>query len=198
MAFAGAGLTAAIAWITVALAVPGRPPPPAKPARPAGAVRLPAGAAQPLGLRLLAGLLRAHAGDERAARLGRGLPRLGRGQQRHDGRAAVAHRRHHRARPSRHAHQRPGQRGLDPLRPAAPDRRRHGAVDRGRAAAGLRRLPGLLARRRADRGLRHDHLARTRRRSPPAPRVPPIRRAAAPRSPCIRCWVTPAASSARW
>jgi len=29
-AFASAGLTAAIAWITVALAVPGRPPPPAK------------------------------------------------------------------------------------------------------------------------------------------------------------------------
>ncbi len=47
--------------------------------RPAGAVRLPPGAAQPLGLRLLAGLLRAHAGNERAARLGRGLPGLGRG-----------------------------------------------------------------------------------------------------------------------
>jgi predicted MFS family arabinose efflux permease len=30
LAFASAGLTAAIAWITVALAVPGRPPPPAK------------------------------------------------------------------------------------------------------------------------------------------------------------------------
>jgi len=30
LAFASAGLTAAIAWLTVALAVPGRPPPPAK------------------------------------------------------------------------------------------------------------------------------------------------------------------------
>ena len=47
--------------------------------RPAGAVRFPPGAAQPLGLRLLARLLRAHAGDERAARLGRGLPGLGGG-----------------------------------------------------------------------------------------------------------------------
>ena len=57
--------------------------PPARACRPAaGAVRLPPGAAQPLGHRLFAGLLRAHAGDERAARLGRGLPGLGRGQHR--------------------------------------------------------------------------------------------------------------------
>jgi predicted MFS family arabinose efflux permease len=34
LAFASAGLTAAIAWLTVALAVPGRPPPAAKPAQP--------------------------------------------------------------------------------------------------------------------------------------------------------------------
>jgi len=37
LAFASAGLTAAIAWLTVALAVPGRPPPP-KPAGPAPAL----------------------------------------------------------------------------------------------------------------------------------------------------------------
>jgi MFS family permease len=37
LAFASAGLTAAIAWLTVALAVPGRPPP-AKPARPGPAL----------------------------------------------------------------------------------------------------------------------------------------------------------------
>ena len=78
-AFASAGLTAAIAWITVALAVPSRRAAARESRRPAGAVRLPPGAAQPLGLRLLARLLRAHAGDERAARLGRGLPRLGGG-----------------------------------------------------------------------------------------------------------------------
>ena len=55
----------------------------------AGAVRLPAGAAQPLGLGLLAGLLRPHPGDERAARLGRGLPGLRRGEHRR-GRGALS------------------------------------------------------------------------------------------------------------
>src|SRR5437660_2787275 len=38
LAFASAGVTAAIAWLTVALAVPGRPPPPPKPAGPAPAL----------------------------------------------------------------------------------------------------------------------------------------------------------------
>ena len=66
---------------TAAAAAAGRPA--------AGAVRFPARAAQPLGHGLCAGLLRPHAGDERAARLGRGVPGLRRGAHRH-GRGAFS------------------------------------------------------------------------------------------------------------
>ena len=64
----------------VALSVPRRDAPPPPPGDGTGAVRFPAGAAQSLGHGLCAGLLRPHAGDERAARLGRGLSRLRRGR----------------------------------------------------------------------------------------------------------------------
>ena len=149
-----------IAWLTVALAVPGRPPPPAKaggqPAlfdfRPV--LRNRSALAYSLAYCV-------HTLEMNALR-GWGVAFLAwvAVEHRHGGRAAVAHRRHHRAWPAGHAASVLGNEASIRFGRRRLIVGRHGAVDRGRAAAGLRRLDGLLARRRADRGLRHDHLAR--------------------------------------
>ena len=76
LAFLAAAVSAAIAWLLVALAVPGHARAAAAPRTDGAPVRLPPGVPQPLGHGLCRRLLHPHARDERAARLGRGVPRL--------------------------------------------------------------------------------------------------------------------------
>ena len=81
LAFYAAAASAAVAWLIVAFTVPRRAVQPHARGR-AGAVRFPAGAAQSLRDGLRDRLWPAYAGNERAARLGRRLPGLRRGQHR--------------------------------------------------------------------------------------------------------------------
>ena len=121
--------SAAIAWLTVALVVPARQPP----ARPAGqqpalfdfrpVLRNRSAMAYALGL------LRPHARNECAARLGRGFPgyvaaRTGAAEG-----AFSPDARRHRARADRHVRERGRQRGRHPPRPPPPRLHRHGPLD---------------------------------------------------------------------
>ena len=81
-AFLVAAISASVAWLMIAFVVPAAKPV-AKPESGGGLYRFPPGLPQPLGHGLRHGVLRPHARNERAARLGRGVPRLRRGQHQH-------------------------------------------------------------------------------------------------------------------
>ena len=81
-AFLVAAISASIAWLMIAFVVPAAKPV-AKPETGSGLYRFPPGLPQPLGHGLCHGVLRPHARNERAARLGRGVPRLRRAQHQH-------------------------------------------------------------------------------------------------------------------
>ena len=106
-AFFAAAVSAAVAWL-----VGGADRSLAKQARKAGqgrtrSLRFPAGVPKPLGDGLRDRLLHTHAGDERAARMGRGIPRIRGGDHRRGrSRGALAGHRRHRARAHRHGRKR--------------------------------------------------------------------------------------------
>ena len=146
-AFASAGLTAAIAWLTVALAVPGRPPPPAQ-ARAASRRCSTSGPVLRNRSAFAYSLAYCVHTLEMNALRGWGVAFLAwvAASTRHGGRAAVAHRRHHRARPcSARSTSVVGNEASIRFGRRRPDRRRHGAVDRGRRccwASSARRATG--------------------------------------------------------
>ena len=197
-AFVVAGVSAAIAWLMVALVVPGRQPP-----------RAPAGRQPALFdfrpvLRNRSAMAYAlaycvHTLEMNALR-GWGVAFLAY--------VAVAHRRRrgalfahacgHRARPDRHDRERGRQRGGHPPRPPPPRLHRHGPLDRACRDPGLRRLAVLRGRRGAAADLRLGGVARFLvahggRRG--------HRRTVAPRRDARRAFdagLRAAASSARW
>ena len=97
-AFAAAAASAVLAWLIIVAAVP-RADPSRKRHRRAGAVRFPPGAEKSLRHGLCARIRPAHPGDGRAARLGRGVPCLRRGQHRYVRRHPLADRHAYGARP---------------------------------------------------------------------------------------------------
>ena len=189
MAFLVASISAAVAWATVALIVPPQGMPAKSGERGAGPLRFPPCAAQSLGNGLCDRLLRPYAGDERPARLGRGVSRLrGRKHQHQHGSRALAGLCRNWTWADRNGRQRCGQRGRHPLRSAASDRGGHASFHRIERDD---RLPGqrlVHPRSRADDGLRHRDLARTRHRSRQAQRALPSHRDEAQRSRYTPCW----------
>ena len=129
-AFLIAAGTAAVAWLTVALAVPGRKPPP----RPAAAAHALFDFRPVLRNRSAMAYALAYCVHtlEMNALRGWGVAFLAwvASSTGLAGEAAVAHRRRHGAWPARHDRQRRGQRGGDPLRPPAAGVDCHAAVDR--------------------------------------------------------------------